>query len=162
MTFHTKPFYGGKLHRVTGEVKSNSGAHIYCNFQGEWNRRLEFVYECRQRASGGDSSDNYYAETIDVSNIDWSTRRIRPLEKQDPRESRRLWRSVTEALRRGDYDVAAQEKQRIEQVQRSEYTGESNQYIPVFFEKAASDSHIAGSGAESSWWVHKDMPRTDG
>lgn len=157
VTFHTKPFYGGKLHRVTGEVKSNGGAHIACRFQGEWNRQLEFIYEEGQHGASGERSDTYYAETLDVASIDWSTRKLRPVEKQDLRESRRLWRSVTEALRKGDYDVASQEKQRIEQAQR---VVDVSQYVPVFFEKLNGDGQAAATG-NSDTWIHKEMPRAE-
>ncbi|OWK06076.1 OSBPL11 [Cervus elaphus hippelaphus] len=44
ITFHTKPFYGGKLHRVTGEVKHNITNTVVCRVQGEWNSILEFAY----------------------------------------------------------------------------------------------------------------------
>ena len=37
ITFHTKPFYGGKLHRVTGEVKNTSTGRVICKVNGEWN-----------------------------------------------------------------------------------------------------------------------------
>uniref|UniRef100_A0A673L3R4 Oxysterol-binding protein n=1 Tax=Sinocyclocheilus rhinocerous TaxID=307959 RepID=A0A673L3R4_9TELE len=44
VTFHTKPFYGGKVHRVTAEVKHNPSGTIVCKAQGEWNGTLEFTY----------------------------------------------------------------------------------------------------------------------
>uniref|UniRef100_A0A8C1V042 Oxysterol-binding protein n=1 Tax=Cyprinus carpio TaxID=7962 RepID=A0A8C1V042_CYPCA len=44
VTFHTKPFYGGKLHRVSAEVKQNSSGTVVCKAQGEWNGTLEFIY----------------------------------------------------------------------------------------------------------------------
>lgn len=149
---------------MTGDVKSNDGTRVSCRFQGEWNNRLEFVYENTTNAqSVGGGTENFHAEMLDVGNIDWSTRKIRPFEKQDPRESRRLWRSVTEALRRHDFDTASREKQRIEQVQRGEYGGDSNHYVPVFFEKS-TDGQAAAASADSDSgysWIHKDMPRVE-
>ena len=38
-----QPFYGGKLHRVTAEVKNNTGTVLY-KVQGEWDSILEFSY----------------------------------------------------------------------------------------------------------------------
>ena len=43
ITFQTKPFYGGKLHRINAEVKNPLG-EIICRVNGEWNGTLEFVY----------------------------------------------------------------------------------------------------------------------
>lgn len=43
----SQPFYGGKLHRVTAEVKNSSGATL-TRVQGEWDSVLEFSY-----ANGG-------------------------------------------------------------------------------------------------------------
>ena len=41
--FHTKPFYGGKLHRITAEVKNPVGENV-CKVAGEWNGVMEFTY----------------------------------------------------------------------------------------------------------------------
>ncbi len=41
--FHTKPFYGGKLHRITSEVKNPAG-EVICRITGEWNGVLEFAH----------------------------------------------------------------------------------------------------------------------
>nr|KAG5698631.1 hypothetical protein BaRGS_003145 [Batillaria attramentaria] len=52
IVFHTKPFYGGKLHRVTAEVKNQTTGTIICKVTGEWNGTYEFTYsdlEERQR-----------------------------------------------------------------------------------------------------------------
>lgn len=38
-----QPFYGGKLHRVSAEVKNTTGAQL-CKVSGEWNGIYEFVY----------------------------------------------------------------------------------------------------------------------
>ena len=39
-----QPFYGGKLHRVSAEVKNGATGNIVCKVQGEWNSLLEFTY----------------------------------------------------------------------------------------------------------------------
>lgn len=43
ITFHTKPFYGGRLHRVSAEVK-NAGGEFVCHVTGEWNGVFEFNF----------------------------------------------------------------------------------------------------------------------
>ncbi|XP_077866414.1 oxysterol-binding protein-related protein 11-like [Saccoglossus kowalevskii] len=44
VTFHTKPFYGGKVHRISGEVKHTQTNRVICKFSGEWNGIIEFIY----------------------------------------------------------------------------------------------------------------------
>ncbi|XP_026503193.1 oxysterol-binding protein-related protein 11 isoform X1 [Terrapene carolina triunguis] len=108
ITFHTKPFYGGKLHRVTGEVKQNATNTVVCRVQGEWNSVLEFTY------SNGET------KYVDLTKLSVTRKRVRPLEKQGPFESRRLWQHVTESLKDGDIDKATEHKRALEERQRNE------------------------------------------
>ncbi|XP_061529652.1 oxysterol-binding protein-related protein 10 isoform X2 [Phycodurus eques] len=108
VTFHTKPFYGGKVHRVTAEVKHNQTGNIVCKVQGEWNGVLEFTY------SNGES------KVIDTAKLPVIKKKIRPIEKQEQNESRHLWQHVTASLRAGRMDDAAEHKHRLEERQRSE------------------------------------------
>ncbi|XP_051881378.1 oxysterol-binding protein-related protein 11 isoform X2 [Pristis pectinata] len=108
ITFHTKPFYGGKLHRVTAEVKHNTSNTVVCRVQGEWNGVLEFTY------SNGDT------RAIDVTKLPVTRKRVRPTKKQGPFESRRLWQHVTEALRARNIEKATEHKSLLEERQRSE------------------------------------------
>lgn len=105
ITFHPKPFYGGKLHCVSGEVKSGSG-DVVCKVSGEWDGKLELQYP-------------------DGNTREWPVReqhrqrkRCRPVDAQDTCESRRLWRAVTQALRSGDLMLASHHKFQIEERQR--------------------------------------------
>uniref|UniRef100_A0ABM5F6L8 Oxysterol-binding protein n=1 Tax=Pogona vitticeps TaxID=103695 RepID=A0ABM5F6L8_9SAUR len=108
ITFHTKPFYGGKLHRVTGEVKQNATNTVVCRVQGEWNSILEFTY------SNGET------KYMDLTKLSVTRKRVRLIEKQGPFESRKLWQHVTEALREGDIDKATEHKKALEERQRNE------------------------------------------
>uniref|UniRef100_A0A8B9JK19 Oxysterol-binding protein n=1 Tax=Astyanax mexicanus TaxID=7994 RepID=A0A8B9JK19_ASTMX len=76
VTFHTKPFYGGKVHRVTAEVKQNSSGTIVCKAQGEWNGTLEFSYSSAE------------TKVIETSKLPVIKKLIRPVEKQSRTESR--------------------------------------------------------------------------
>uniref|UniRef100_A0A8C2WQT8 Oxysterol-binding protein n=1 Tax=Cyclopterus lumpus TaxID=8103 RepID=A0A8C2WQT8_CYCLU len=108
ITFQTKPFYGGKLHKVTGEVKHNTTNAVVCRVQGEWNGVLEFSY------TSGET------RVVDVTKLPVSKKRVRPVEKQGPTESRRLWQHVTEALRQKDIENATEHKRILEERQRTE------------------------------------------
>ena len=48
LTFHTKPVYGGKLHRVTGDVKESATGRALCKVSGEWNGRIDFNFPGKQ------------------------------------------------------------------------------------------------------------------
>ncbi|KAM6375809.1 oxysterol-binding protein-related protein 10 isoform 1-T1 [Alca torda] len=108
VTFHTKPFYGGKVHRVTAEVKHNPTNTIVCKAQGEWNGMLEFTY------SNGET------KVIDTSKLPVIRKKIRPIAKQGPLESRHLWQHVTSSLKEGNIDAATEHKHRLEERQRAE------------------------------------------
>ncbi|KAM4025112.1 LOW QUALITY PROTEIN: oxysterol-binding protein-related protein 11 [Anomaloglossus baeobatrachus] len=108
ITFHTKPFYGGKLHRVTGEVKHNPSNTVVCKIQGEWNSVLEFT------SSSGDT------RCVDLTKLPVTRKRVRPVEKQGLFESRRLWCHVTEALMAKNIDKATEHKRALEERQRAE------------------------------------------
>ncbi|KAM5292145.1 oxysterol-binding protein-related protein 11 [Ctenodactylus gundi] len=108
VTFHTKPFYGGKLHRVTAEVKHNVTNTVVCRVQGEWNSVLEFTY------SNGET------KFVDLTKLAVTRKRVRPLEKQGPLESRRLWKHVTDSLRDCEVDKATEHKRTLEERQRAE------------------------------------------
>nr|XP_021323901.1 oxysterol-binding protein-related protein 10-like [Danio rerio] len=126
VTFHTKPFYGGKLHRVSAEVKQNSSGTVVCKAQGEWNGTLEFTY------SSGET------KVIDTTKLPVIRKRIRPVEKQSRRESRRLWQHVTEALKEGNVDLATEHKHLLEEDQRSEEkqrAADNMPWKPKYFSK---------------------------
>ncbi|XP_063159994.1 oxysterol-binding protein-related protein 10 isoform X1 [Candoia aspera] len=108
VTFHTKPFYGGKVHRVTAEVKHNPTNTIVCKAQGEWNGILEFTY------SSGET------KVIDTTKLPIIQKKIRPIPKQGPFESRHLWQHVTAALKEGNIVVATEHKHFLEERQRTE------------------------------------------
>ncbi|XP_075905531.1 oxysterol-binding protein-related protein 11 [Nelusetta ayraudi] len=106
--FQTKPFYGGKLHKVTAEVKHNPTSALVCRVQGEWNGVLEFSY-----TSG-------HTRLVDVTQLPVTRKSVRPVHKQGPTESRRLWQHVTESLREKDIEKATEQKRLLEERQRSE------------------------------------------
>ncbi|XP_027440896.1 oxysterol-binding protein-related protein 10 isoform X2 [Callorhinus ursinus] len=116
--FHTKPFYGGKVHRVTAEVKHNPTNTIVCKAHGEWNGTLEFTYNSGE------------TRIIDTTTLPVYPKKIRPLEKQGPMESRNLWQEVTRYLRLGNIDAATEQKRRLEEKQRVEERKRENLHTP--------------------------------
>ncbi|XP_048204566.1 oxysterol-binding protein-related protein 10 isoform X2 [Perognathus longimembris pacificus] len=118
VTFHTKPFYGGKVHRVTAEVKHGPTNTIVCKAHGEWNGTLEFTY------SNGET------KVVDTTALPVYPKKIRPLEKQGPMESRNLWQEVTRNLRLGDIEAATEQKRRLEEKQRAEERKRESLRVP--------------------------------
>ncbi|XP_068432027.1 oxysterol-binding protein-related protein 10 isoform X2 [Clinocottus analis] len=135
VTFHTKPFYGGKVHRVTAEVKHNPTSTIVCKAQGEWNGTLEFTY------SSGET------KVIDTAKLPVTRKKLRPVEKQGRTESRRLWQHVTKSLKEGNIDEATEHKHRLEERQRGEErqrAADNEPWTPKYFTKEG-DSWIYNS-----------------
>lgn len=64
--------------------------------------------------------DGEYSALIDLSTLLVVPKEVRPLEKQLPRESRKLWENVTSNLLKKEYSEATREKVAIEQRQRDE------------------------------------------
>lgn len=58
--------------------------------------------------------------SINVNSLPVIKKRCRPIEKQDPLESRRLWKKVTDALAAENIEKATQEKAFLEENQRRE------------------------------------------
>ncbi|XP_045501724.1 oxysterol-binding protein-related protein 9 isoform X2 [Colias croceus] len=105
--FLTKPFYGGKKHRVTCEVFAGDKKPYY-TAQGEWNTRMD-----------GRWTESGRTEVVfDVSTMKPRRKRVAPVSRQAAHESRRVWRHVTAALRAADTDGATAAKRRLEQAQR--------------------------------------------
>ncbi|XP_074659923.1 oxysterol-binding protein-related protein 11-like isoform X2 [Tubulanus polymorphus] len=106
ITFHTKPFYGGKLHRITAEVKDGKSGNVTCRVNGEWNGAIEFQY------SNGEK------KVIDTETLPIMKKRCRPIEKQGDFESRKLWQKVSKSLKLGDVNTATEHKKYLEDKQR--------------------------------------------
>ncbi|XP_035032272.1 oxysterol-binding protein-related protein 9 isoform X3 [Hippoglossus stenolepis] len=109
IVFHTKPFYGGKKHRITAEIFAPNDKKSYCSIEGEWNGVMYAKW-----ASGENTV------FIDTRRIGIIKKKVRKLEDQLDYESRRLWRDVTLNLKLKDIDSATDAKHRLEEKQRAE------------------------------------------
>lgn len=72
------------------------------------------------KADFGTAADGEWLPLIDLSALSVMPKTVRPLEKQHPRESRKLWETVTENLTKKEFSEATKEKVTIEQRQRDE------------------------------------------
>ncbi|XP_061423590.1 oxysterol-binding protein-related protein 9-like isoform X1 [Lethenteron reissneri] len=112
VTFHTKPFYGGRRHRVTADIYEPKEKKPFCSIEGEWNGVL-FTKETNVPHGGG-------ALFMDTRSLPTTKKKVRRVEEQQGNESRRLWREVTRSLRARDLEAATQAKHRVEERQRAE------------------------------------------
>uniref|UniRef100_A0A8B9PM00 Oxysterol-binding protein n=1 Tax=Apteryx owenii TaxID=8824 RepID=A0A8B9PM00_APTOW len=109
IVFHTKPFYGGKKHRITAEIFSPNDKKPFCSIEGEWNGVMYAKYTTGENA--------VFIDTKKVSTI---KKKVRKLEDQEEYESRCLWKDVTYNLKIRDIDAATAAKHRLEERQRAE------------------------------------------
>ncbi|XP_078074687.1 oxysterol-binding protein-related protein 9 isoform X2 [Mustelus asterias] len=109
ITFHTKPFYGGKKHRITAEIFSPNDKKCFGSIEGEWNGVMYVKW------TTGESSI-----FIDTKKLPIIKKKVRKLEDQEDFESRRLWKDVTHNLKIKDIDAATDAKHRLEERQRAE------------------------------------------
>ncbi|KAM8930268.1 oxysterol-binding protein-related protein 9 isoform 4-T4 [Pelodytes ibericus] len=109
ITFHTKPFYGGKKHRVTAEIYPPNDKKSLCSVEGEWNGVMYAKY------ANGEN-----VVFIDTKKMPTVKKKVRKLEDQMEYESRRLWKDVTCNLKIRDIDAATEAKHSLEERQRAE------------------------------------------
>ncbi|CAJ0966478.1 unnamed protein product [Ranitomeya imitator] len=143
VTFHTKPFYGGKVHRITAEVKHNPTSVIVCKAQGEWNGALEFTYNSGE------------TKVIDTTKLSVIRKKIRPVAKQGPTESRRIWENVTNALKADNVDAASEHKHQLEEKQRAEARQRASAnapWKPKYFIKEARRLVLTDLGRMDTSW----------
>ncbi|GMR51370.1 hypothetical protein PMAYCL1PPCAC_21565 [Pristionchus mayeri] len=123
--FLTKPFIGGKPHRISGNLFKEGSKKPFLVIRGEWNDKL---YAKRP--------DQPEYLMVDVREAKESRKRCVPVMQQGDRESRKLWRHVTVGLLRNKISKATAGKREIEQRQRDEAkaraeTGEK--WVPKMF-----------------------------
>ncbi|XP_051855666.1 oxysterol-binding protein-related protein 9 isoform X2 [Antechinus flavipes] len=109
IVFHTKPFYGGKKHRITAEIFPPNDKKSFCSIEGEWNGVMYAKF-----ATG---ENNVF---IDTKKMPIIKKKVRKLEDQNEYESRCLWKDVTYNLKIRDIDAATEAKHRLEERQRAE------------------------------------------
>ncbi|KAJ7931274.1 hypothetical protein B0H13DRAFT_861971 [Mycena leptocephala] len=85
-----------------------------------------------------DAKEEEYTTLLDMGELEVIPKSVRPLERQLPRESRRLWESVTSKLIKKEFSDATKEKVIIEQKQRDEAADRKRrgvEFVPLYFEK---------------------------
>ncbi|VDI83501.1 oxysterol-binding protein-related protein 9/10/11 [Mytilus galloprovincialis] len=107
--FHTKPFYGGKKHKVTAEIFEPNEKKPIVSIDGEWNGIMYAKY-----------STGMNEVFVDTKKMPIMKKLVKPTDQQTEFESRRLWKEVTYNLKNKFIEEATNHKQRLEQRQRNE------------------------------------------
>ncbi|XP_065212869.1 oxysterol-binding protein-related protein 9 isoform X2 [Planococcus citri] len=107
--FLTKPFYGGKKHRISAEVFGPKDKKPFLTVAGEWNGLMEAKW-----------SEGHSEPFVDTKKMPIIKKQVRKIEEQEDNESRKMWKLVTLGLKYNDVDQATNAKIRIEQKQRDE------------------------------------------
>lgn len=106
--FVTKPFYGGKKHRVMGEIL-RPNKEPFMSIDGEWNGVMY---------SKTAPNSNKKQVFVDTTCLPVIPKHVRSISSQETFESRNVWKEVTRALKLRDVVSATAAKSFIEQRQR--------------------------------------------
>ncbi|KAF2360931.1 Oxysterol-binding protein [Trinorchestia longiramus] len=108
--FLTKPFYGGKKHRVTSEVFSPGEKKPFLTVEGEWNGTMTAKW----------TEDGRTETFVDTRSMATVRKKVQPIAQQEPNESRALWKECTAGLKYNNIEAATEAKFALEQKQREE------------------------------------------
>lgn len=109
VTFHTKPFYGGKVHKISAEVFAPNEKKPFFLVEGEWNG---IMFSKTPKGK----SDCF----IDTKKMSTVHKVVKKIEHQGEMESRRLWKEVTHNLKTNNIDEATKFKRQHEEKQRQD------------------------------------------
>ncbi|KAI5844942.1 oxysterol-binding protein [Tricharina praecox] len=108
--FKVKGFFTGAYNAIGGFIKRESTGENLYEITGSWNADMYIKNLMTGKRE----------PLFDATQTAATPPTVRPIEKQDERESQRLWYEVVSALKRRDQDVATAEKCKIEDRQREE------------------------------------------
>ncbi|XP_068242906.1 oxysterol-binding protein-related protein 9 isoform X3 [Palaemon carinicauda] len=109
--FLTKPFYGGKKHRISAEIFNPGEKKPFLTVEGEWNGVMNSKWKDR------DMDPERFVDTFSMGTV---KKNVKPIIEQEPNESRCMWKEVTAGLKFNDIEHATASKFALEQKQREE------------------------------------------
>jgi oxysterol-binding protein-related protein 9/10/11 len=137
----------GKKNTFTATLSKAGSKDVLYTIEGHWNETFT-IHE-------GSSKKGNVVDTWNSAEQKTSKLKVEPIEAQDPRESNRAWKSVADAIIKGDMDTTSREKSKIENAQRElrkKEQAEGKEWPRTFFSKKdnAEDSivELAKTAAE--------------
>lgn len=131
ITFKVKGYFSGTYNAIVGTIKRASTGTILYELSGKWTDTI-FINRPREPP----------VVFLHVPSCHSARKLVAPCSRQDPYESRRLWSHVTEALLKTDFDKASEEKNKIEEAQRTLTKLREDENIdwrPKFFRRGQDD-----------------------
>ncbi|PJF17552.1 hypothetical protein PSACC_02603 [Paramicrosporidium saccamoebae] len=132
--FKVKGYFSGTYNSISGKIKRISTGEVLYDLSGKWTDTL--YISSPQNASAS-------TETLfHVPSCQIVPKLVAPIERQDPYESRRLWKKVSVALQAQDFDAASAEKTHVEDDQRAitKLREDGNlEWRPKFFRRGRDD-----------------------
>lgn len=127
--FKTKGFFTGTYNSIFGRIRKDGSdvGEVY----GRWSQAMDF-----KSAKSGQTQVLFDADSEEGKKI--TPQSVAPESEQEPNESRRLWKALTDAINDKNMETATEAKSAVEDAQRElrrvrEQKGET--YIPRFFEQ---------------------------
>ena len=109
--FLTKPFWGGKRNQLRAEIFGCNEKKPFCTLNGDWTNVIKATY--------GPNPDDVKV-FINTKALPLLRKKVKPINQQEPMESRRLWQDVTFHLKNKTIEFATGAKQKLEKRQREE------------------------------------------
>ncbi|KAK7684905.1 hypothetical protein QCA50_011738 [Cerrena zonata] len=124
---------GSREHADWTKVKHVPRSRVVAVFDGSWKHLIRW----KRAGPDIDPEEIEYATLLDISTLHVIPKTVRPLERQLPDESRKLWENVTAKLLSKEYSEATRHKLAIEQKQRddaAERKRKGQKFIPKYFD----------------------------
>lgn len=119
---------GDTEHEAWTKVRHVPQSRIVAIFDGSWKHHIKWRRTGSTNSSAATSASDVtsiaetgeYSTLLDLSTLKVIPKTVRPIERQLPNESRKLWHDVTTRLIKKEYGEATKYKLAIEQKQRDE------------------------------------------
>jgi hypothetical protein len=149
--FKTKGYFSGTYNAIAGMIKRESTGDALYELSGSWIGEM-FIK---------DVHTGQKELLFDATHAKPSPPKVRDLEEQAPRESRKLWQKVLLAIPERDHVTATDEKTRIEEMQREEAAiraQEGKEWSPILFRKVKGGVGTEEEGEEGlDYIINADM-----
>ena len=147
IVFSGKGYFQGKSNSFEAKMyrKEDKKKTPVYTIRGQWSGKFT-IHDC---------SNDVDIETWDSDSAQKALLEIPDVETQDPWETRRAWKNVIEALKKGDMQKTIAEKSKVEEAQRSMRRKEATEgttWTPLFFKQTDGDYPLFEGLASTVDW----------
>ncbi|EST09509.1 Oxysterol-binding protein [Kalmanozyma brasiliensis GHG001] len=119
LNYAGKGYFSGKAHSFKATI--GAGGNTLYSIEGEW----AGVSKYKGKSISGGSNDVFWDASTEREEVS-----VEDVEKQGDMESRKVWKTVANGIRTGDFDTASKDKARIENAQRQKRKDEAAANTP--------------------------------